>query len=71
MLFKSHGGVHPNDKKAPANEAAITTIPQPAQVVIPLSQHIGAPCSPLVAVGDEVKLGQKIGEASAPVSGNH
>ena len=68
MLFKSHGGVHPNDKKAPANEAAITTIPQPAQVVIPMSQHIGAPCSPLVAVGDEVKLGQKIGEASAPVS---
>ena len=68
MLFKHHGGVHPNDKKAPANEAAITTIPQPAQVVIPMSQHIGAPCSPLVSVGDEVKLGQKIGEAAAPVS---
>ena len=68
MLFKSHGGVHPKDMKAPANEAAITTIPQPAQVVIPMSQHIGAPCTPLVAVGDEVKLGQKIGEAKAPVS---
>ena len=69
MLFKSHGnGVHPNDMKAPANEAAISTIPQPAQVVIPMSQHIGAPCTPLVAVGDEVKLGQKIGEAKAPVS---
>ena len=25
MLFKTHGGVHPNDKKAPANEAVITT----------------------------------------------
>ncbi len=68
MLFKSHGGVHPNDKKAPANEAVITTIPQPPEVVIPMSQHIGAPCTPLVAVGDEVKLGQKIGEAKAPVS---
>ena len=68
MLFKHHGGVHPNDKKAPANEAAISTIPQPPQVVIPMSQHIGAPCTPLVAVGDEVKLGQKIGEAKAPVS---
>ncbi len=69
MLFKSHGhGVHPNDKKAPANEAAISTIPQPPQVVIPMSQHIGAPCTPLVSVGDEVKLGQKIGEANAPVS---
>ncbi|MCC8357806.1 MAG: electron transport complex subunit RsxC [Oscillospiraceae bacterium] len=68
MLFKPHGGVHPNDKKAPSNEAAISTIPQPAQVVIPMSQHIGAPCTPLVAVGDQVKLGQKIGEAKAPVS---
>ncbi len=68
MLFKHHGGVHPNDMKAPANEAAITTIPQPAQVVIPMSQHIGAPCTPLVSVGDEVKLGQKIGDANAPVS---
>ncbi len=69
MLFKTYGnGVHPNDMKAPANEAAISTIPQPSQVVIPMSQHIGAPCSPLVAVGDEVKLGQKIGEAKAPVS---
>lgn len=68
MLFKHHGGVHPNDMKAPANEAAISTIPQPAQVAIPMSQHIGAPCTPLVAVGDEVRLGQKIGEAKAPVS---
>ena len=68
MLFKSHGGVHPKDMKSPANKAEISTIPQPAQVVIPMSQHIGAPCTPLVAVGDEVKLGQKIGEAKAPVS---
>ncbi len=68
MLFKTHGGVHPNDKKAPANETAISTIPQPPQVVIPMSQHIGAPCTPLVSVGDEVKLGQKIGQANAPVS---
>ena len=68
MLFKHQGGVHPNDKKAPANEAVVSTIPQPPQVVIPMSQHIGAPCTPLVAVGDEVKLGQKIGEAKAPVS---
>ena len=68
MLFKSHGGVHPKDMKSPANKAEISTIPQPAQVVIPMSQHIGAPCSPLVSVGDEVKLGQKIGEAKAPVS---
>jgi electron transport complex protein RnfC len=34
----------------------------PAQVVIPMQQHIGAPCSPLVQVGDHVLLGQKIGD---------
>jgi electron transport complex protein RnfC len=34
----------------------------PAQVVIPMQQHIGAPCTPLVQVGDTVKLGQKIGD---------
>ena len=61
MLFKHHGGVHPKDMKAPANNTPISTIPQPPQVVIPMSQHIGAPCTPLVAVGDEVKMGQKIG----------
>ncbi len=66
--FRSYGGVHPADMKAPANEAAISEIAPPPRLVIPLSQHIGAPCSPLVAVGDEVKLGQKIGEAKAPVS---
>ena len=66
--FPSYGGVHPDDKKAPNNRAAISEIPQPPQVVIPMSQHIGAPCTPLVAVGDEVRLGQKIGEAKAPVS---
>ena len=68
MLFKHRGGVHPDDKKAPANQAAISAIDPPPQVVIPLSQHIGAPCSPLVSVGDRVKMGQMIGQAQAPVS---
>lgn len=67
-VTRSYGGVHPNDKKSPANAAAISTIPQPPQVVIPMSQHIGAPCTPMVAVGDEVKLGQKIGDCPKPVS---
>ena len=37
-------------------------LPAPAQVVIPMSQHFGAPCTPLVKAGDHVKVGQKIGE---------
>jgi len=56
------GGVHPNDMKAATNEKAIEQLPAPAVVVIPMSMHFGAPCTPLVKVGDMVKVGQKIGE---------
>ncbi|MBQ3104080.1 MAG: electron transport complex subunit RsxC [Oscillospiraceae bacterium] len=62
------GGVHPKDKKAATCDKAIERIPAPAEVVIPLSQHIGAPCKCLVAVGDTVKVGQKIGEPAGFVS---
>ena len=48
--------------KAATNEKAIEQLPAPAQVVIPMSQHFGAPCTPLVKAGDHVKVGQKIGE---------
>jgi electron transport complex protein RnfC len=56
------GGVHPNDMKAATNEKAIEQLAPPAQVVIPMSMHFGAPCTPLVKKGDHVKIGQKIGE---------
>jgi electron transport complex protein RnfC len=62
------GGVHPNDMKAATNEKAIERLAPPAKVAIPLSQHIGAPCKPIVAVGDHVKVGQTIGEAGGFVS---
>ena len=56
------GGVHPHDMKAATNEKAIEQLPAPAQVVIPMAMHFGAPCAPLVKKGDHVKIGQKIGE---------
>ena len=59
-------GVHPNYMKAP--EIPISVVTPPPQVIIPMAQHIGAPDKPLVAVGDYVKMGQKIGENPAPVS---
>ncbi len=62
------GGVHPNDMKAATNEKAIEQLAPPAEVVIPMSQHIGAPCKPLVAVGDHVNVGQRIGEPGGFVS---
>lgn len=56
------GGVHPDGHKDMSAAAPLTAMPLPAQVVIPLRQHIGAPCKPLVSVGDTVRMGQKIGD---------
>jgi len=56
------GGVHPHDMKAATNEKAIQQLPPPPEVVIPMSMHFGAPCTPTVKKGDHVKVGQKIGE---------
>ena len=54
MTHTFHGGVHPNYMKRP--DVPITVIAPPQQVVIPLIQHIGAPCKPLVQKGDLVKM---------------
>lgn len=62
MAFSFYGGIHPKDRKDLAREQAIVAFPPPATVVIPMSQHIGAPCKPLVSKGDHVDLGQKIGD---------
>jgi electron transport complex protein RnfC len=64
---KFRGGVHPKQYKLTASKP-IEKAKLPEKVVIPLRQHIGAPCDPLVKVGDEVKVGQKIGDSSAKVS---
>lgn len=66
MPYKFRGGVHPDYMKAP-NEPVVVVTPPP-QVVIPMAQHIGAPCQPIVKVGDYVTMGQKIGDNPAPVS---
>ena len=66
MAFKFKGGVHPDYRKHP--EVPVTVIAPPKQVVIPMAQHIGAPCAPLVKKGDTVKMYQKIGDTQAPIS---
>ena len=56
------GGIHPKyNKEMSTTSTELPTI-SPVQVVIPLRQHIGAPCSPLVQVGDRVLRYQKIGD---------
>ena len=62
MAFSFFGGVHPKENKHYAEERSVQTFPAPDLVVIPMSQHIGAPCKPLVKKGDLVKKGQKIGD---------
>lgn len=43
-------------------------LPIPKNVSIPMSQHMGVPCTPIVSVGEEVKVGQKIGDSDAFMS---
>ncbi len=56
------GGIHPKYNKEMSTKVTDFVTITPKQVVIPLRQHIGAPCKPLVQVGDTVKRGQKIGD---------
>ena len=62
MAFSFFGGVHPKENKWYACDKEIMIFPAPDVVVIPMSQHIGAPCKPLVKKGDLVTVGQKIGD---------
>ncbi len=65
----SKGGVHPPENKLSAG-VSIQKIPLPEVVVIPLSQHLGAPSKVLVKRGDEVKVGQLIAESAGFISTN-
>ncbi|NMA95751.1 MAG: electron transport complex subunit RsxC [Clostridiales bacterium] len=56
------GGIHPSPRKGLTDKKEIEVLKPPKFVTIPLLQHIGDPCEPLVKKGDAVKRGQKIGE---------
>ena len=56
------GGIHPKYNKEMSKTVTDFLTIAPKHVVIPMQQHIGAPCQPLVAVGDRVLRGQKIGD---------
>ncbi len=61
-------GVHPPDQKHFAADAGIEVLPAPEKIVLPLSQHIGAPCKQAVKTKAEVRVGDLIGEAGGFVS---
>lgn len=64
-MFKFLGGIHPDDGKSLSRDSAILVMPLAKELVVPLGQHIGVPCKPLVSVGDIVKKGQLIGDHEA------
>lgn len=68
MVKTFAGGIHPPYSKYYTKEKSIEKAKIPKYVIIPMVQHIGAPCEPIVKVGDIVKKGQKVGEGKAFVS---
>ncbi|HWR07975.1 electron transport complex subunit RsxC [Sporomusa sp.] len=68
MAKSFRGGVHPNDRKRYTAAKPIEVAPLPQKVIIPTRQHLGAPCAPVVKVGDLVKKGQVVAEAQAFVA---
>ena len=67
-IFDFHGGIHPPENKHQSVTMPIADAGIPPELVIPLSQHIGAPAVPSVAVGDHVLKGQVIAEPKGFVS---
>ncbi|HAR08728.1 MAG: electron transport complex subunit RsxC [Cobetia sp.] len=67
-VFDFHGGIHPPEHKALSNRAPLVAAPLPREVVLPLSQHIGAPAQPLVQIGQRVKTGELIARAQGMIS---
>src|SRR3990170_8296815 len=66
MTFR--GGVYLPEDKGRTKGLSIQNIPVPEKVIIPLSQHTGAICEPLLKVDDLVKKGQKIGEGKGLIT---
>ena len=65
MLHQFFGGVRPAEHKDLTEQTPALPLAQaPAQVVIPMSMHTDDACTPVVAEGDEVRVGQLIGESN-------
>ncbi|RAU16731.1 electron transport complex subunit RsxC [Nitrincola tibetensis] len=67
-IFSFHGGIHPPENKKQSLGANIRLAPIPAQLILPLQQHIGKAALPCVAIGERVLKGQKIAEANGRIS---
>jgi electron transport complex protein RnfC len=68
LLNRMGGGVHPSGFKSYTENASIRPIEAPSRIVVPMQQHIGAPCTPRVKKGDDVCVGTVLGDSEAYVS---
>lgn len=66
LSFKK--GIHPSYNKERTSDKPIELLMPKGEIVLPMSQHIGAPCTPLVKKGDRVLIGQIIGAPNGYVS---
>lgn len=67
-LFKFKGGIHPPENKKVTENLEIENFKAPNFVYLPMLQHIGTPCEPVVKIGDRVLKGQIIGEVTGNMS---
>jgi electron transport complex protein RnfC len=67
-VWDIHGGIHPEENKQQSNQQPISAAGIPEFLILPLSQHIGAPAEPIVNIGDHVLKGQCIATAKGFVS---
>lgn len=67
-FFGFRGGVHPDGHKEATAHQAISTLPLPERLFVPLQQHIGAPAEPVVRVGQPVLKGELIGRSTGTIS---
>jgi len=67
-LGKLHGGLRLPAQKSAATAMPIQRVPVPAQLVLPIAQHVGDPSHPVVGIGERVLRGQLIAEADGTLS---
>ncbi len=69
MALRSfRGGVHPPEHKELTEDRALEVMPVPAEIYVPLGQHLGKPASPLVKKKAYVRQGQILAESSGFIS---
>lgn len=69
-IWDTPGGVHPPEHKAQSLAKPLHELPLPNEIILPVSQHLGAPAEPIVSIGDQVLRGQLIAEGKEFVSAN-